>query len=79
MDGGAPVTHYQWLATFRDGVVEWRLGVQTSAGQHLIPIRDGEEVPVLLDILRQDATVYFDAENGTLRTGWSTPGEGRPR
>lgn len=75
MNGGQSVKRYQFVAVLRDGVVEWSLALETDDGQrHTLRVRDGEEVPVLLDLLRRDATVYFDPESKTLRTGWNLPG-----
>jgi hypothetical protein len=76
MQTGHPVRKYQFSATLREGVVEWTFGVQTDDGvDHIVPIRDGEEVPVLRDICRHDGTIYFDGESRTLRTGWNVPGK----
>lgn len=73
---GEAVSRYQFEAQIRDGVVVWRFGVMTeSGGQHAVELRHGEEVPILLDLLRHDATVYFDPQSRTLRTGWNVPGK----
>jgi len=75
MDGGSPVQKYQVTAAFKNGVVEWSFAVQTDDGErYSMPVRDGEEIPVLLDLLRRDKTVYFDVKTQSLRTGWNTPG-----
>ncbi|MEP0847674.1 MAG: hypothetical protein HRF50_12765 [Phycisphaerae bacterium] len=75
MTGGQAVRRYQVAATMRDGVVEWSLWLETDDGQkHALRIRDGEEIPVLVDLLRRDKTVYYDAAALTLRSGWSAPG-----
>ncbi len=75
MSGGLSIKRYQFTATLRDGVTEWALHLETDDGaRSTLRIRDGEEVPVLLDMLRHDKTVYFDASTGTLRTGWAAPG-----
>lgn len=77
MVGGVSVERYQFLARIHDGVVEWSVGFETQGGtQHVLPLKDGEEVPVLADLLRRDPTMYYDAESGTLRTGWNATGDG---
>ena len=74
--GGHAVEKYQFSAQLSEGVVNWSFGVQTDDGKkHELTLRDGEEVPVLHSILRNDSTVYFDPKTGTLRTGWNTPGK----
>lgn len=76
MEGGHAIQSYQFGASFRDGVVEWAFALKTDDGkQHVLRIRDGEEVPVLHALVRGDSTVYFDAKSQTLRTGWNTPGK----
>ena len=69
------VDKYQVTATFREGVVEWAFLLETDGGEHYtLPVRDGEEIPVLLDICRRDPTIYFDQHTQTLSTGWNDPG-----
>jgi hypothetical protein len=76
MDTGLPVARYQLIASLADSVVHWRLGLETDDGRrHEIALRDGEEVPILLDLLRGDKHVYFDERTRALRTGWNFPGE----
>lgn len=78
MDTGLPVARYQLLAVFVDGVIEWRLCMETDDGtRHVLPVRDGEEVPILLDLFRHDKAVYFDPNQRALRTGWNFPGDGQ--
>ena len=75
MKPGLHVDKYQVSASFRGGVVEWRFVVQTEDGEtHELRVRDGEEIPVLLDMVRRDATVHYDPESGSLATGWNNPG-----
>ncbi len=75
MEGGQAIVRYQLLATFHDGAASWRLLLETKDNRsHDLTIRDGEEVPVLLELLRGDKSVYFDARTGTLGTGWNFPG-----
>lgn len=77
MTSGVLVERYQFLAQVRDGVVEWTVAVETQGGvQHVLPLKDGEEVPILADFLRRDRTMYFDPETRTLRTGWNPAGDG---
>ncbi|MFH1748975.1 MAG: hypothetical protein ABIG44_18240 [Planctomycetota bacterium] len=72
---GLHVNKYQVAARVADGLVEWRFAVETEDGQqHELSIRDGEEIPVLLDIVRRDTTVHYDPVNGALSTGWNNPG-----
>lgn len=75
MEPGLLVNKYQVVAQIRAGVVEWRFAVETEDGeQHTLPIHDGEEIPVLLDIVRRDTTVHYDPRSGALSTGWNDPG-----
>lgn len=75
MAGGA-VDKYQFTAKINDGVIEWSLGLHTDDGEkYHVTITQGEEIPVLHTMLRNDSTVYYDAKAGTLRTGWNTPGK----
>lgn len=76
MDGGKAVQKYQFAATLRDGVVEWHLGLSLDSGERVVvPIRDGEEVPILMQLCRSDLSVYYDVSTRTLRSGWNTPGQ----
>jgi hypothetical protein len=69
------VDKYLVTATFRSGIVEWRFRVQTEDGrEHEVLVRDGEEIPILLDIVRRDATVFYDEQTHSLGTGWNSPG-----
>lgn len=75
MSSGQPVARYQVFATIIEGVVEWTFAIQTEDGErHNLQLRDGEEVPLLLDICRHDQTIYYDKESKVLRTGWNVPG-----
>ena len=63
MDGGKLVSKYQFAAALGDGVVDWSFAVQTDDGRtHTLPIRDGEEVPILQDMCRGDLSVFYDAD-----------------
>lgn len=74
--GARAIEKYEFSATMREGVIEWSLGLQTDDGQkHALRVRDGEEVPILLDLLRHDTTVYFDPAGPTVRTGWNAVGK----
>lgn len=69
------VDKYQFVATLRETTVDWSLSLELEGGQkHTIPITDGAEVPLLLDLLRKDPSIYFDAKNRRLSTGWNSPG-----
>lgn len=75
MSDGLHVNKYRFTAKFSDAVVSWALSVETEGGQKFqIPLRDGEEVPVLLSIFKGDAHVYFDPKESRLSTGWNVPG-----
>lgn len=75
MDTGLPVSRYQFLAALRDGVVEWRLALETDDGRrHELRLRDGEEVPILMELFKNDRSTYFDAGGAVLRSGWNFPG-----
>lgn len=76
MAGGHPVVKYQFAARVRDGLVSWTMGIQTDDGvEHVVELREAEEVPLLREICRSDATIYYDGETQTLRTGWNVPGK----
>lgn len=69
------VRKYQVAATFKNAVVEWTFAVETEEGEkHFLPVRDAEEIPVLVDLCRNDPTVYFDEKTCTIRSGWNSPG-----
>jgi hypothetical protein len=69
------VNKYQVAAKFREGIVEWSVLLETDDGEHYtLLVRDGEEIPVLLDICRRDPTIYFNPQTQTLSTGWNDPG-----
>lgn len=69
------VEKFQVQAVVRGGVIEWRLALGLEGGERVeLPIRDGEEVPLLLDLLRRDQAVHYDPQTGQVSTGWSAPG-----
>ncbi|MBK8913491.1 MAG: hypothetical protein IPM64_02630 [Phycisphaerales bacterium] len=69
------VDKYQFVATLRETTVDWSLSLELEGGQkHTIAITDGAEVPLLLDLLRKDPSIYFDPKNRRLSTGWNSPG-----
>jgi hypothetical protein len=75
MERGQHVDKYQVAARFREGVIEWSVGLQTDSGErYTLSVRDGEEIPVLLDIFRRDPTIYFAPQTQTLSSGWNDPG-----
>jgi hypothetical protein len=75
MEHGVAVNKYQVTARFREGIVEWALSLELENGEkHEIVIKDGSEIPVLLDMARRDATIYFDPQRQRLSTGWNDPG-----
>lgn len=70
-----PVDRYEITAKFSDGAVAWAFTVQLEDGsKHSVEIRDGEEVPILMEICRRDWTVYFDPATKTFSTGLNRPG-----
>lgn len=74
-DMGQPVKKYEVTATFRDGVVAWTFGIMTDDGKtYRLDVRDGEEIPQLMDVCRRDWTIYFDPQTQTLSSGWNIPG-----
>lgn len=74
-EAGQPVRKYEVRARFEQDVVRWTFAFMTDDGEkHELPLRDGEEVPLLLDMCHRDWTVYFDSASKTFRTGWNTPG-----
>lgn len=76
MAEGRTISRYQVLASFRDGIVTWRMAFETDDNkQHLLDVRDGEEIPVLVDLCRKDHTIFFDAESAEFRTGWNAVGQ----
>lgn len=78
MDNPILVRKYQVLARFRENRVDWNLMIETSDGEkHVVPVCDGAELPIVLDIVRRDRTVYFDPKSRTLTTGWNDPGDAR--
>lgn len=78
MDGLVLIHKYQVVARFRDNRVDWSLLIETTDNQkHIVPVCDGAELPVLLDLVRRDRTVFFDPKSRTLSTGWNDPGDGR--
>ncbi|MBU0641055.1 MAG: hypothetical protein KKB50_19505 [Planctomycetes bacterium] len=75
MDPGRHVDKYQVAAKFRQNVVEWTFAVETEDGQqHQLAIVDVASIPVLLELVQKDETVFFDPEARTLSTGWNDPG-----
>ncbi len=75
MDGGRLISRYQLAAEFRDSEIRWSMAIETDDGnKHHVPIAEADDVPILADLCRHDAAIYFDAEKGVLRTGWNRPG-----
>jgi hypothetical protein len=70
------VNKYCVSARVAGGVVEWTFSVETDDGErHDLPIRDGEEIPILLSLVQKDTEVFYDPHTKTLSTGWNDPGE----
>ncbi|MFO0837874.1 MAG: hypothetical protein U1D55_05060 [Phycisphaerae bacterium] len=70
------VNKYQVSATFQDRLVSWKFVVETDDGaRHEFALRDGEEVPILLDLCRHDDSLFFDKATQTLSTGMNDPGD----
>jgi len=75
MENGLPVSRYQFMAVFRDGVIDWSLAFETKGGErHTLSIRDGDDVPLLYQMLQGDKSVYYHGPSNSLRTGWNFPG-----
>jgi len=75
MTKGQAVRKYQVAATFSNDVVEWSFAIQTEdAQEHVLKVRDGEEIPTLVDLCRRDLSIYYDPQTRTLRSGWNAPG-----
>lgn len=75
MDGLRHVEKYQFVAAIRETTVDWSLGIEVEGGErYLLPITDGAEVPILLDLFRRDPTVFYDPKNRRVSTGWNKPG-----
>lgn len=75
-DRGEAVNKYAVNACFKQGTVTWTFSVETVGGdKHQMDVLDGSEIPLLLDMMRKDKLVYFDAATRTLSTGWNDPGE----
>lgn len=76
MSDAVPLNKYAISASFHNGAVSWKLALELASGEHVeLPVLDGAEVPILLDILRADNTLYFDPRSRSLTTGWNDPGE----
>lgn len=74
-NAGKPVKKYEVTASFREGVVTWTFAVMTDDGQkYFWEIRDGEEVPLLMELCRRDWSIYFNPETNQLSSGWNMPG-----
>jgi hypothetical protein len=74
-DAGEFVNKYSVAATFDGSAVSWSFRVQLANGERAeVKVVDGAEIPVLLDIVRSDRSVYFDPKTRTLSTGWNDPG-----
>ena len=77
MELGRRVSEYQLAASFRDGLVAWSLTLELDNGeQSVLPIENGQEVPVLLEICRRHASLSYDPASKTLDTGLEEPGKG---
>ncbi|MCC6358426.1 MAG: hypothetical protein IT450_06770 [Phycisphaerales bacterium] len=69
------VDKYEITAKFCDGAVAWSFCLLLEDGtKHTVDIKDGEEVPILMEICRRDWTVYYDAPTQTFSTGLNRPG-----
>jgi hypothetical protein len=72
---GKSVSKYEVAASFQDGVLTWTFGVMTEDGvKHSWDVRDGEEIPILMELCRRDWTIYYNPETKRLSSGWNTPG-----
>ena len=65
-EGDWPVLIGRWLAL---------RGVETANGERYdLDIIDGAEIPLLLDLVRSDRSVYYDPKTRTICSGWNDPG-----
>jgi hypothetical protein len=70
------INKYQLSASIGERAFQWRFSVELDNGErHELKIADAAEIPLLLDLLRKDPAVYFDANTHTLCTGWNDPGK----
>ncbi|MBI5865128.1 MAG: hypothetical protein HZB38_11595 [Planctomycetes bacterium] len=74
-DAPKAVKKYEVVASFRDGVVHWRFGLLTEDNEkHYWDVRDGEEIPILMELCRRDWTIFYDPQTRELSSGWNLPG-----
>lgn len=70
------VRRYQVTTVIGERALQWTFAVELDNGaRHEMNIVDAAEIPLLLDLLRRDAAIYFDARSRTLSTGWTEPGK----
>ena len=75
MDAGLHVDKYQVMAKLGSHGVSWRFAVRTEDGeQHDVPLQNQADVPVLLELVRGDESIFYDPQSRTLTTGWNNPG-----
>ncbi len=73
---GEIVNKYAVSAAFKDSAVSWSVKLQIANGESFeMDIVAGAEIPILLDLMRSDRTLYFDPKTRVLSTGWNDPGE----
>ena len=67
---------YAVSAAFEGAAVSWSVKLQIANGECFeMTVVDGAEIPILLDLMRSDRTLYFDTKTRVLSTGWNDPGE----
>lgn len=72
---GEFVNKYKVAASLRDSAVAWTFSVETANGERYdLDIIDGAEIPLLLDLVRSDRSVYYDHKTRTICSGWNDPG-----
>ena len=65
-EAGEFVNKYSVSATFESSGVSWRFLVELSNGERChMDVVDGAEIPILLDIMRADRSIYFDPRTGS--------------
>lgn len=75
-ENGNYVHKYRFSATVQPDYVSWKLSLQLDTGEHVeVPIRAGEEIPLLLELCRRDRSLFWNAQTRTLTTGWNDPGD----
>ncbi len=69
MSSAVRVIKYRVVAHLHAGIVEWTFGVELENGQrHDLLVKDGSDIPILLDLARREKALAYDADQGWLMT-----------